>query len=255
MAVCTQVCYLTGQIIVVLIALNNATYIPQGWHSALLAWAVLAIPLLCNIWARRILAPLEVLGGLVHIGLFIVFVVVLVTLSPRSSAKFVFTETITGLSGYTPGVSWCIGLLSGAFPLAGFDGVLHMAAEVKNAPLRVPQSMVLSVLINGVLAWATMITILFCMGDPTTVSQTPFGLPIVQILLDSTGSPASTTAIMFFILFVGVVAVFSTLASVSRLTWAFARDKGLPFSNFFGKVMKIAAPPIAVCHFVFIFRL
>ena len=220
----------------VLIALNDATYIPEPYQGTLCAWAVLAVPLLANIFARRILAPLEVLGGLVHIGLFVVFIVVLVTLSPRSSAEFVFTETITNLSGYTPGVSWCIGLLSGAFPLAGFDGVLHMAAEVKNAPLRIPQSMVLSVLINGILAWGAVITILFCIGDPIEVSQTPFGLPIVQILLNSTGSAGATTAIMFFILFVGVVAVFSTLASVSRLTWAFARDKGLPYSEFFGKV-------------------
>lgn len=236
MAVCAQVCFLNGQIIQVLILLNNATYIPEAWHGTLAAWAVLAIPLLCNIFGRRVLAPLEVLGGIVHIGLFVVFVAVLVALSPRSSADFVFTETITGLSGYTPGVSWCIGLLSGAFPLAGFDGVLHMAAEVKNAPLRVPQSMILSVLINGLLAWGAIITILFCIGDPIEVSQTPYSLPIVQILLNSTGSIGATTTIMTLILFVGVVAVFSTLASVSRLTWAFAKDKGLPFSQIFSKV-------------------
>lgn len=236
MAVCAQVCFLNGQIIQVLILLNNETYIPEGWHGTLLAWAVLAIPLLCNIFARRVLAPLEILGGLVHIGLFVVFVVVLVALSPRSSADFVFTESITNLTGYASGVSWCIGLLSGAFPLAGFDGVLHMAAEVKNAPLRVPQSMVLSVLINGVLAWGAVITILFCIGDPVEVLETRYGLPIVQILLNSTGSKGATTTMMTLILFVGVVAVFSTLASVSRLTWAFAKDNGLPFSNFFAKV-------------------
>lgn len=111
-----------------------------------------------------------------------------------------------------------------------------MSAEVKNAALRVPQSMVLSVLINGVLSWGIIITILFCIGDPIAVSQTPTGYPIIQVLYNSTGSKAATTVLMCFVLFTGVVAVFSTLASVSRLTWAFARDKGLPFSNFFGKV-------------------
>ncbi len=54
--------------------------IRQGWHGTLLAWAILALPLFCNIWARRILAPLEVLGGIVHVALFIVFVVVLVAM-------------------------------------------------------------------------------------------------------------------------------------------------------------------------------
>jgi choline transport protein len=127
-AVCTQVCFLEGTILQGLIILNDDSYIPKGWHGTLLAWAILALPLLCNVFARRLLAPVEVLGGILHIALFVVFVVVLVTLSPRSSADYVFRTTTTNLSGYSaPGVSWCIGLLSGAFPLAGFDGVLHMS--------------------------------------------------------------------------------------------------------------------------------
>ena len=41
---------------------------------------------------------------------------------------------------------------------------------------------------------------------------------------------------MCLVIFNGMIAMFSSLASVSRLTWAFARDKGLPFSSFFGQV-------------------
>jgi choline transport protein len=126
--VCAQVCFLEGTILQGLIILNVDDYVPKQWHGTVLAWAILALPLFANVFARRILAPLEVLGGLLHIALFVVFVVVLVALSPRSSAQYVFTESTTNLSGYSsPGVSWCIGLLSGAFPLAGFDGVLHMS--------------------------------------------------------------------------------------------------------------------------------
>jgi choline transport protein len=120
MAVCAQVCYLEGTIIQGLIILNKESYIPQKYHGTLLAWAILALPLFCNIFARRVLAPLEVMGGMLHIALFVVFIVVLVVLSPRSSADFVFATTITGQSGWqNSGVEWCVGLLSGAFPLAG----------------------------------------------------------------------------------------------------------------------------------------
>lgn len=128
MAVCAQVCFLEGTIVQGLIILNKEDYIPERWHGMMLSWAILAIPLLCNIFARRVLAPLEVIGGIVHISLFVVFVVVLVTLSPRSSADFVFRTSFTDLSGYSsPGVSWCIGLLSGAFPLAGTYHSLKLA--------------------------------------------------------------------------------------------------------------------------------
>lgn len=46
----------------------------------------------------------------------------------------------------------------------------------------------------------------------------------------------------------GLVALFSSLASVSRLTWAFARDRGLPFPDFFGKVHPTLRIPLnALC--------
>ena len=41
---------------------------------------------------------------------------------------------------------------------------------------------------------------------------------------------------MAMIIYLGMMVLFSTLTSVSRLTWAFARDKGLPFSKFFAHI-------------------
>ena len=107
-----------GTILQGLIVLNDETYIYERWHGTLLAWAVLALPLFCNIFARRILPTLEIIGGIGHFVFFLAIVCTLCILSPRSSAEFVFTETTTGLSGWSsPGVQWCIGLLSAAFPL------------------------------------------------------------------------------------------------------------------------------------------
>jgi choline transport protein len=127
MAVCAQVCFLEGTIIQGLIILNKEDYVPHKFHGTLLAWAILALPLFCNVFARKILAPLEVMGGILHIALFVVFIVVLVVMSPRSSADFVFGTTVTGQSGWkSPGIQWCVGLLSGAFPLAGKSKLAHL---------------------------------------------------------------------------------------------------------------------------------
>jgi choline transport protein len=117
-ATCAQVAFLEGTILQGLIVLNDETYIYKRWHGTLLAWTVLALPLFCNIFARRILPTLEIIGGIGHFVFFLAIVCTLCILSPRSSAEFVFTETTTGLSGWSsPGVQWCIGLLSAAFPL------------------------------------------------------------------------------------------------------------------------------------------
>lgn len=50
-------------------------------------------------------------------------------------------------------------------------------------------------------------------------------------------------------------AMFGTIASVSRLTWAFARDDGLPFSNYFKHVeqkRKIPARAVALVSTVIV---
>jgi len=119
-ASCATPAFLIGTQIEGLLILNDSTYIPKNWHGTLFAWAILSLPVLCNIFARKALAPIEIIGGITHITFLIVYVVVLVVMAPRSTATYVFTETTTGLSGWTsPGVQWNIGLLTAVFPLGG----------------------------------------------------------------------------------------------------------------------------------------
>jgi choline transport protein len=96
--------------------------------------------------------------------------------------------------------------------------------------------MVLSVIINTILALGFLITILFCVGDVTAAVSTPTGFPIIQILYAATGSKAGATFIVCMILLSTMIALFGVMASVCRLTWAFARDNGLPCSSFFARV-------------------
>ena len=97
--------------------------------------------------------------------------------------------------------------------------------------------MIYSVLINGLLSFAFIICVLFTLGDLDAALETPTGYPIIEVFYQATKSNAATIVLMCFIIFSGIVALFSTLASVSRLTWAFARDNGLPFSSFFSHVI------------------
>ena len=103
-----------------LITLNVDSYVPKRWHGTLLMWAYLFIPFSCNIYARRALKVIEIGGALLHVINFIVTVVTLVVMAPRSSAKFVFTQSFFGQSGWqSEGVQWCIGLLSITSVLTG----------------------------------------------------------------------------------------------------------------------------------------
>lgn len=71
-------------------------------------------------FARRLLVALELIGGTCHFLFFIVTVVTLAVLAPRSTSEFVWTTSVSGASGWNaPGVTFCLGLLSPAFAVAG----------------------------------------------------------------------------------------------------------------------------------------
>jgi choline transport protein len=106
---------------------NNEAYVPERWHTSLIMIAVMLIPFMCNLWFRKVLDSFEAVGGLLHIGLFIVFMVVLIVYGPRSDNDFVFKTLTSDVSGWNnSGVSWGLGLLSMTFSVTGADSVLHM---------------------------------------------------------------------------------------------------------------------------------
>jgi amino acid transporter len=111
-----------------------------------------------------------------------------------------------------------------------------MAEEVKNAKTVVPRSMIYGTLVNGILAFGYLIAILYCMGDYMEALQSPTSYPIITIAYQATGSKTATFVLMAMGMLPGWIALFNGLASVTRLAWAFARDNGLPFSDFFARV-------------------
>jgi choline transport protein len=110
--------------------------------------------------------------------------------------------------------------------------------------------MIYTVLLNGVLGFAMAIAFLFCLGDPDAALTTATGYDFIEVAFAATSSHAGTSVMTAILLVLVCFATFGFLASSSRQTWAFARDQGLPFSGFIGKVNKRTALPlnsIAVC--------
>lgn len=111
-----------------------------------------------------------------------------------------------------------------------------MSEEVRNSAITVPRVLIWSIVINGIMAFGFLLVILFCIGDVENALATPTGFPIIEVFYQATGSKTAATLMETCIIIIGIAASFGTMASVSRLTWAFARDGGLPFSDFFSLV-------------------
>lgn len=117
-----------------------------------------------------------------------------------------------------------------------------MSDEVKKARIRVPRSMITSVVLNSILQFTYMLTVLFTIGDVEIVTADP--LPIIQVYYQATGSKPATNLFVSIFAIVIFVSFFNVFASDSRLLWAFARDNGLPFSSVFSKVHPTLKVPV-----------
>jgi choline transport protein len=108
--------------------------------------------------------------------------------------------------------------------------------EVKSPRTRVPRSMITAVTLNSIMQFAYMITVMYCIGDLDQVENTPTGLPIIEVYYQATQSKQATNILVVMMALILFISLFNIFASVSRLTWSFAKDKGLPFSSFFSYV-------------------
>lgn len=105
----------------------------------------------------------------------------------------------------------------------------------------VPQALVYSLLINGILAWAMVIALMFCAGnldDAIAAEETVF-YPFLEIFQQAVKSTAGTCIMAAIIVVLGVASTVGGFAASSRMLWSFARDRALPFSKQLSKVRLI----------------
>ena len=118
-ATATSIVFLTATQIQGVVILNYDNYVGAGWHGTLLMWAVILVFLVINIWGIRLLPVIELIGGICHLVFYVMILVTLVILAPRSPPSFVFTQFNNGGGWASDGVSWCVGLLTVVYCFVG----------------------------------------------------------------------------------------------------------------------------------------
>lgn len=111
-----------------------------------------------------------------------------------------------------------------------------MSEEVQNARTVVPKALMVSVGINGILGFGMLVAVLFRIGSISNALTPATGFTFIEVFtqaLDSNGFATGLTALLLVLFIFCAVAVH---AAASRVTWAFARDDGLPGSFWIKKV-------------------
>ena len=72
---------------------------------------------------------------------------------------------------------------------------MSIAENAKDASRTVPYSLMASSAFNGILAFVTVITMIFCLGNQEEILSNPLQTPFLLVFVNSTGSNAAAVAL------------------------------------------------------------
>ncbi|KAK4031494.1 amino acid/polyamine transporter I [Parachaetomium inaequale] len=225
------------------------TYVPQNYQTVLILWASMIFAVVMNSMTGRVLAKFEGLVLIFHLAGFFGVFVPLVYFVPHgiagtNDAATVFTSFLNTGGWSSQGLSFLVGFPQVATSLVGADCAVHMSEEIKSASIVVPRALLYTIFINGLLAFAMILGLLFSITDlegALDASNTVF-YPFLQIFQTAVNSTAGAVAMASVILVMAVASSVGVYASASRIMWSFSRDRGLPFSGLLVRLTNNALP-------------
>lgn len=174
-------CMFAGTMLQGLLVIDYPDYSPKRWQGTLLTWLVVLVSVFFNVIIPAALPRIEIGTVVFHIAGFISIITVLWCFSPRHSAEFVFATSMNEGGWSTQGLSYCVGFMGNVATFVGADASVHLAEEVSDAAVNIPRVITTSMLLNGVIGFVMMVTLLFCLGDVNTVLNTETGFPFIQV--------------------------------------------------------------------------
>jgi amino acid transporter len=161
----------------------------------------------------------------------------------KHSASYVFTD-IHNVSGWTPtGWSFLFGFLSVSWTMTDYDATAHITEEIRQPEIKAPWAISMAMLFTYVVGWLFTIVLCFCMGDVDEILGSAIAQPVAQIFFDVLGKSGGIVfSICAFIIIKFVC--FTAMQALGRTVFAFSRDRLLPFSNVWTKILPLTGTPI-----------
>ncbi|KAF2726093.1 amino acid transporter [Polychaeton citri CBS 116435] len=227
---------LAGLVEGMVLLVNPEANIGTLWQTSLLIFLFLFLTFAFNIFLAKYLPLAEGIVLVVHVIGFFAFLLTLWVLSDHVPAKRVFTEFQDGGGWGSIGLSTLVGLASPLWCFIGPDAGAHMSEELKDASLNLPRAMMWATFFNGIMGITMLITFCFCIPNIDPVINTLTGNPILQVVYNVTGSLAGTCVLGTLLVCLTFFSTVTVIASASRQCWAFARDRGFPFSQWIMRI-------------------
>jgi amino acid transporter len=238
-----------------------------SWGFQLLVMVLILIPqVVINLWGVRLTARLSDISVWWHIGGVLLIVLTLAMLgrfhNPVSflfswqpvrnalpaapplvvgevslpSPLFRLVPSLAKLYGAAPPLLlFVLALLQAQWTYTGYDASAHMAEETVMARRNTAWGIVLSVAVSAVAGYAMLLALTWCIphGDVAATANDPY--PVLYII-DHNLAPFFARAIAVVIGIAMWLCGVSSVTSMGRMWWAFARDGGMPGAKWLARV-------------------
>jgi len=208
--------------------------------------ALLLIQCMIASFGTRVIARLQGFCIAMNMVIIVALIASVAAATPsnfRNTASFAFGDFIN-LTPWPNGFAFILSFLYPLWVINAFDAGVHISEEVSNARVAVPIAIIAPAVSSAIFGFAINIVLALCMGtDTASILQSPIGQPMATILFNSLGTRG--TLAIFSCIAVGqfLMGIESTIA-LSRQTFAFSRDKALPFSRFIYRINPRTQTPV-----------
>jgi amino acid transporter len=206
-----------------------------GWNSKnllltfLLFVIILALHAVINIWGHSIIDVLQNVSVWWHVfGAAVVVLILAFVPKHHQSIAFVFTERFNN-NGYPESTYWFLvlpfGFLLTQYTITGFDACAHVSEETKGASKSAARGLWQSIFYSAIGGWILLLAFLFAATDVDKITKD--GGAVATIF-----STALSTPFADAVLLISTIGQFfcgmSCVTSMSRMTYAFSRDRAVP---------------------------
>ena len=141
-----------------MITIYHPSYQQQNWQQSLVMIAVAVVATLMNTYGARKLPILEgIVLGVQVVGFFSI-IVPLWVLAPKAPASEVFGSFSNNGGWSSIGAACFVGSITVTASFGGSDAAFHMAEETEDASKAVPRMIMLTIAVNGIMAFIFIIT-------------------------------------------------------------------------------------------------
>jgi amino acid transporter len=232
------------------------TEMVPGWAGTLtqafyLFVAILAAHALINIFGQSIINHLQNVSVWWHVFGTAIVVGILIAIPPTHQSPSFLVERFNN-SGFGDGTTgggtfWFyvlpLGFLLTQYTITGFDACAHVSEETRGASTAAAKGLWKSIFYSAIGGWILLLSFLFAVQDPAAVTAAHGSVGAIF-------AGALTPFFVKAVLLISTIGQFfcgmSCVTSMSRMTYAFSRDRAIPGWRFWSKVDRNGTPANAI---------